>query len=151
MASSKPVVAIDWGAGRLSRFRCGILLPAKDPATLVRDLERTIVQLAADGDRCGRVGLTGRAKVMAEHAWPVKIEQLVKIYREVLDLPAETESREERLGAVQTCADRNSRLHERCSGVEASLGRQCVELRCTVRVDPWPMVAPARIEEIGLL
>jgi hypothetical protein len=44
-----------------------------------------------------------------------------------------------------------SGLHERCASVETSFGRQCIELRCIVWVDPWPMVAPACIEELGLL
>jgi glycosyltransferase involved in cell wall biosynthesis len=85
MASSKPVVAVDWGgpADYLDP-RCGILLPAKDPATLVRDIEKAIVELAADRERCRRMGLAGHAKVKAEYNWPVKIEQLVKIYGEVL-------------------------------------------------------------------
>jgi glycosyltransferase involved in cell wall biosynthesis len=91
MASSKPVIAVNWGGpADYLDSSCGVLLPAKDPATLVHDLEKTIVALATDRDRCQRMGQAGCARVKSEYAWPIKIKQLVMIYREVLDSSGET-------------------------------------------------------------
>ncbi len=94
MASAKPVIAVDWGGpGDYLSPECGVLLPATDPATLVRDLEKAIVELATDRDRCQRMGLAGRKRALAEYAWPAKIEHLVKVYREVLALPPSQQRR----------------------------------------------------------
>lgn len=96
MASSKPVIAVDWGGpGDYLDPECGVLLPATDPVTLVQDIARTIIELATDRDRCRRMGLAGHKKVVAEYAWPVKIKRLVKIYREALACSSATEQNAE--------------------------------------------------------
>ena len=64
--------------------------PSQRPRDLVHDLEKTIVALATDRDRSQRMGQAGCARVKSEYAWPVKIKQLVMIYREVLDPSGET-------------------------------------------------------------
>src|SRR5262249_58274389 len=63
---------------------CGILIEPRDPARLVADLEQAIVSLANDRNRCARMGRAGRAKVLAEYTWPMKIERFVEIYREAI-------------------------------------------------------------------
>ncbi|HEY7300651.1 MAG TPA: glycosyltransferase family 4 protein [Xanthobacteraceae bacterium] len=95
MASARPVIAVDWGGpGDYLTPECGVLLPATDPARLVHDIEKTIVELGKDRDRCRRMGLAGRARVIAEYTWPARIDHLVSIYREVLALyPAQVRSR----------------------------------------------------------
>jgi glycosyltransferase involved in cell wall biosynthesis len=95
MASAKPVIAVDWGGpGDYLTPECGVLLPATDPARLVHDIEKAIVELAKDRDRCRRMGLAGRARVVAEYTWPAKIEHLVSIYWEALALcPAQVGTR----------------------------------------------------------
>jgi glycosyltransferase involved in cell wall biosynthesis len=85
MASGKAVIAVKWGgpADTLDA-NCGILIEPRDPASLVADLEQAIVCLANDRNRCASMGRAGRAKVLAEYTWAMKIERLVEIYREAI-------------------------------------------------------------------
>ena len=86
MASAKPVIAIDWGGpSDYIDPTCGVLLPATDPTTLTRDLENAIFKLASSPELCRKMGEEGRKKVEAQYSWPVKIEQLVSIYREAVN------------------------------------------------------------------
>jgi glycosyltransferase involved in cell wall biosynthesis len=85
MASGKAVIAVRWGGpADILDASCGILIEPRDPATLVADLEQTIVRLANDRNRCASMGRAGRAKVLAEYTWPTKINRLVEIYREAI-------------------------------------------------------------------
>jgi glycosyltransferase involved in cell wall biosynthesis len=85
MASGKAVIAVKWGGpADILDASCGILIEPRDPASLVADLEQSIVGLANDRNRCANMGRAGRAKVLAEYTWPIKIERLVDIYREAI-------------------------------------------------------------------
>jgi glycosyltransferase involved in cell wall biosynthesis len=85
MASGKAVIAVNWGGpADILDSNCGILIEPRDPASLVADLEQAIVSLANDRNRCASMGRAGRAKVLAEYTWPMKIERLVEIYREAI-------------------------------------------------------------------
>jgi glycosyltransferase involved in cell wall biosynthesis len=91
MASGKAVIAVKWGGSAdILDASCGILIEPRDPASLVADLERAIVSLANDRNRCASMGRAGRAKVLAEYTWPMKIERLVEIYREAISGRAAT-------------------------------------------------------------
>jgi glycosyltransferase involved in cell wall biosynthesis len=91
MASGKPVIAVKWGGpADILDANCGILIEPRDPASLITDLERSIVSLARDRNRCASMGRAGRAKVLAEYTWPTKIERLVEIYREAIKRRAAT-------------------------------------------------------------
>ena len=91
MASGKAVIAIKWGGpADILDASCGILVEPRDPASLVADLEQAIVSLANDRNRCASMGRAGRAKVLAEYTWPMKIERLVEIYREAIRMRAAT-------------------------------------------------------------
>lgn len=86
MAAAKPVIAVDWGGpSDYLAPSCGVLLPASDPATVVEDMERAILRLAADRELCRRMGEVGHAKVEADYAWPVKIARLLALYRGMID------------------------------------------------------------------
>ncbi len=68
----------------------GLLVPARDPIALADALQR----LASSADLRRRMGAAGRAKVTADFADRVVIEQMSKAYRDVLSwLPADTSSR----------------------------------------------------------
>ena len=85
MACGKAVIAVKWGGpADILDDSCGILIEPRDPARLVADLEQAIVSLANDRNRCARMGRAGRAKVLAEYTWPMKIERFVEIYREAI-------------------------------------------------------------------
>ena len=85
MAAGKAVIAAKWGGpADILDDSCGILVEPRDPASLVTGLEQAIVSLANDRDRCARLGRAGRAKVLAEYTWPMKIERFVEIYREAI-------------------------------------------------------------------
>ena len=91
MASGKAVIAVKWGGpADILDASCGILIEPRDPASLVTDLEQAIVGLANDRNRCASMGRAGRAKVLAEYTWPMKIERLVEIYREAIRRRAAT-------------------------------------------------------------
>ena len=91
MASGKAVIAVKWGGpADILDASCGILIEPRDPASLVADLEQAIVSLANDRNRCASMGRAGRAKVLAEYTWPMKIERLVEIYREAIRRRATT-------------------------------------------------------------
>jgi len=85
MAAAKAVIAARWGGpADILDDSCGILIEPTDPAGLVAGLEKAIVSLARDRNRCARMGRAGRAKVLAEYTWPMKIERFVEIYREAI-------------------------------------------------------------------
>src|SRR5262249_3074171 len=79
---------------------------------LVADLEQAIVSLANDRNRCARMGRAGRAKVLAEYTWPMKIERFVEIYREAIKRGAGAQGRSRgslfRVDDGPTCAGQNS-------------------------------------------
>ena len=85
MDSGRAVIAVKWGGpADILDASCGILIEPRDPASLMADLEQTIVSLANDRNRCASMGRAGRAKVLAEYTWPTKINRLVEIYREAI-------------------------------------------------------------------
>jgi glycosyltransferase involved in cell wall biosynthesis len=85
MASAKAVIAVNWGGpADILDASCGILIEPRDPVSLVADLEQAIVNLANHRNRCASLGRAGRAKVLAEYTWPMKIERLIEIYREAI-------------------------------------------------------------------
>ena len=85
MAAAKAVIAAKWGGpADILDDSCGILVEPRDPESLVAGLAQAIVTLANDRDRCARMGQAGRAKVLAEYTWPMKIERFVEIYREAI-------------------------------------------------------------------
>jgi glycosyltransferase involved in cell wall biosynthesis len=91
MASGKAVIAVKWGGpADILDASCGILIEPRDPNSLVADLQQAIVSFANDRNRCASMGRAGRAKVLAEYTWPMKIERLVEIYREAIRRPAAT-------------------------------------------------------------
>jgi glycosyltransferase involved in cell wall biosynthesis len=85
MAAGKAVIAAKWGGpADIVEDDWGILVEPRDPGTLIAGLEQAIVTLANDRERCARMGRAGRAKVLAEYTWPMKIERFVEIYREAI-------------------------------------------------------------------
>jgi glycosyltransferase involved in cell wall biosynthesis len=92
MAAGKAVIAAKWGGpADIIEDDWGILVEPRDPSTLIAGLEQAIVSLANDRERCARMGRAGRAKVLAEYTWPMKIERFVEIYREAIKKRAATQ------------------------------------------------------------
>jgi starch synthase len=92
MAAGKAVIAAKLGGpADIIEDDWGILVEPRDPSTLIAGLEQAIVSLANDRERCARMGRAGRAKVLAEYTWPMKIERFVEIYREAIKKRAATQ------------------------------------------------------------
>lgn len=85
MAAAKPVIAASWGGpADVLDPSCGMLVEPRDPVSLVEGIEQAILRLANDRGLCARMGQAGRAKVLAEYTWPMKIKRYVEIYREAI-------------------------------------------------------------------
>jgi glycosyltransferase involved in cell wall biosynthesis len=81
MAMSKPVIATAWG-GPLDYLdpSCGILVPADGALPLQHALGAAMVRLALDPQARVRMGKAGRAKVLRDYDWDVKIARILEIY-----------------------------------------------------------------------
>jgi starch synthase len=64
----------------------GLLVPydENDPATFERDLASSVAALLTDPHRAAALGVAGRARAMAEFAWPAVAARTVELYQSVL-------------------------------------------------------------------
>ena len=84
MASGKPVIAVNWGGpSDYLNAECGVLVEPRDPAYLINELERAIVDLASDPVRRIAMGENGRKRVDEHFLWPDKINRFLDVYRTV--------------------------------------------------------------------
>jgi glycosyltransferase involved in cell wall biosynthesis len=85
MAMGKPVIATAWG-GPLDYLdaSCGILVPPSSVDALVEGLAAAMVRLAASPQERAELGRAGRAKVLREYDWDVKVAHILEIYAEAM-------------------------------------------------------------------
>ncbi len=81
MAMGKPVIATAWG-GPLDYLdsSCGILVAPDSAAALTQGLATAMVSLAIDPEARVRMGRLGRAKVLRDYDWDVKVSRILDIY-----------------------------------------------------------------------
>jgi glycosyltransferase involved in cell wall biosynthesis len=88
MASGLPPIVVDYGGpGELVTDDCGIRLPMAPREELVPQLAVAMEALVSDPDRCRRMSHACTDRVRREFTWPVKAEQIVAIYHDLLGLP----------------------------------------------------------------
>lgn len=81
MASSLPVIAVDWGGpADYLDDSCGILIAPESAGYLVQEMARALVTLARDPALRSRLGAQGRAKVEREFDWEKKIDAIQSVY-----------------------------------------------------------------------
>jgi glycosyltransferase involved in cell wall biosynthesis len=91
MASGLPAIVVNYGGpGELTTDECGIRLPLAPRAPLVQDLRAAMEALAADPDRCRRLGAAACRRVRQHFTWNVKAARIVEIYHELIHATAAT-------------------------------------------------------------
>lgn len=86
MASSRPVIATDWGgpADYLDPS-CGVLVRPDSRASFVHGLTGALVTFAQSRELRVSMGRAGRLKATRLFDWDLKAERMVEIYREAID------------------------------------------------------------------
>lgn len=85
MASSRPVIATDWGGpADYLDTSCGILVKPASKESFTRDLSDALVTLAESRDLRVQMGRAGRRKATQLFDWEIKVDQMMEIYRGAL-------------------------------------------------------------------
>jgi glycosyltransferase involved in cell wall biosynthesis len=81
MALGKPVIATAWG-GPLDYLdaTCGILVTPDDREAVVAGLGSAMARLAANPRERRSMGIAGRARVVREFDWDIKVERILGLY-----------------------------------------------------------------------
>lgn len=87
MAMSKPVIATAWGgpADYLDES-CGILVSPDSRDALIEGFADAMVRLASSPATRRLMGERGRAKVLKQYDWRLKIDQILKVYSQAVAL-----------------------------------------------------------------
>jgi len=86
MASGKPLIGTDVGGipEILADGKTGLLVPPADPAALAE----AAIDLILDAEKCSRLGVAARERVMAEFSWDVAAEPTLDVYKRLLSRQA---------------------------------------------------------------
>lgn len=86
MAVGLPVIATQWGgpADYLDE-ECGILIEPRDPQSFIHNMTEAMIKLAADPTLREKMGKAGRRKIEEQYDWERKVDQILKLYREVMN------------------------------------------------------------------
>jgi glycosyltransferase involved in cell wall biosynthesis len=81
MAHGLPVVSLDHhGAAAILSPEWGVKVPIGSPRQTIDDMATALAGLAADPDRCGRLGLAARRRVEQRYTWEHKAEAINRAY-----------------------------------------------------------------------
>ena len=81
MAMAIPVIATDWGGpADYLDDSCGILIKPKSREAFIESLAFALTSLAGEPERRIAMGKAGRAKVLREFTWAIKVERIITIY-----------------------------------------------------------------------
>jgi glycosyltransferase involved in cell wall biosynthesis len=85
MALAKPVIATAWG-GPLDYLdeSCGVLVEPSGQEAFRNGLAGAMVRLARSPRERAEMGLRGRAKILRDYDWEVKIDRMVGVYRDAI-------------------------------------------------------------------
>lgn len=85
MASSRPVVALDFGGpADIVDARVGALLPMTDPEQVIAALTATLAGIEAQPGHWAQCGMAGRERVETTYSWPAKIRRAENIYEALI-------------------------------------------------------------------
>jgi glycosyltransferase involved in cell wall biosynthesis len=86
MAMGKPVIATDWGgpADYLDPT-CGVLVEPVSRSFFVEGLSQAMIALSSNPEIRLEMGRAGRAKVLEEFDWEVKVDRMLEIYQSVIN------------------------------------------------------------------
>jgi glycosyltransferase involved in cell wall biosynthesis len=80
-----PIVADYGGPSELVDEATGIRVPFRDKPTLVQGMRRAIETVVGAPSALDGLGAAGRQKISREFTWDAKAEQIVKVYKKILD------------------------------------------------------------------
>lgn len=90
MAMGKPVIATAWGGpADYVDDTCGILIAPASREAMVEGFAVAMGKIAGDRNLRESLGRAGRARVVAEYDWQIKIDRMLAIYRRVMASAAE--------------------------------------------------------------
>jgi glycosyltransferase involved in cell wall biosynthesis len=86
MAMTKPVIAINWGGpADYLNASCGVLVEPASYDSLVAGFSHAMRMLMDSADQAKTMGEAGRERVLRDFDWQRKIEEVIVIYRNLLD------------------------------------------------------------------
>ena len=86
MAAARPVIAIDCGGpAEIVDDSIGRAVPPEGPEAVVEALAQTLRDVFADPSAWQRRGEEGRRRAEQRYGWDAKIEQVLRLYRHILD------------------------------------------------------------------
>lgn len=89
LSSGLPAIIVDYGGpAELVTPECGILLPLKPREELIGQLQQAMEELAANPERCRKMGEAACRHVREEFVWSTKAARIVEMYRQVVRGPA---------------------------------------------------------------
>lgn len=89
MSSGCPVICLDIGGpGVLVDESSGILVEATNPVSTETKLAEAMKHMAADRDRCARMGEAGRRRVVENFLWRNKAQHYSAIYQKIVNRAA---------------------------------------------------------------
>jgi glycosyltransferase involved in cell wall biosynthesis len=85
MAAARPVIALGYGGpAEIVDEAVGRLIPSTGREAVVPALAQALADIPDNPERWRQRGLAGRERVGQRHAWPVKIEAAIELYRKCL-------------------------------------------------------------------
>lgn len=89
MAMEIPVIATAWGGpADYLDASCGILIEPTSREAFIENLGLALIRLAQNPQERTRMGQAGRAKVVQQFDWEIKVDRMLQIYRKALAGPA---------------------------------------------------------------
>lgn len=93
MSVGRPVIASDWGGpADYVDSTCGILVHPVPRADFAQRLAEAIIHLANDPEKCRRMGKAGAEKVIREFDWEKKVDRMITIYAQALEVSGSQKS-----------------------------------------------------------
>ena len=85
MSLGKPVIATAWG-GPLDYLdeSCGVLVVPSGPEAFVQGLANAMVRVARSARERDEMGRRGRAKIVRDFDWEVKVDRVMNVYLEAI-------------------------------------------------------------------
>jgi glycosyltransferase involved in cell wall biosynthesis len=93
MAAGKPVICLDLGGpGVQVTKETGFKIPARTPEQVVEEMAEAMLRLATDKALCKQMGEAARERVESNFNWERRLEEILRVYREVLNLEQRSEN-----------------------------------------------------------
>ena len=87
MCVGKPVIATAWGGPTdYLDDSCGMLVPPKDREHLIHGFADAMIRMARSPEMRRAMGACGREKARAVYDWEIKVDRMLEIYRQAVEL-----------------------------------------------------------------